>query len=704
MCNSNFDCTNNAECIDGQCFCQDGFDARGAVCVDINECKSNPNICGDRATCINTPGSHRCQCEAGLIGTPPRVPCKAPCEDVKCGEHSFCRAEGNEAYCVCDEGWTYDPKDVSLGCVDINECDESHGPAGLCGINAICSNRENGFDCSCPAGFSGDPYKKCYDLNECSKPNTCGENAICNNLPGSFVCSCPEGTIPDPDPTIRCIAVVSCKIDEDCPGNAICDPDKRCLCPEPNIGNDCRHPCETINCSPNSQCLLSGNHAKCICIDGYTELGGSCVDKNECENDPCGKGAICTNLPGRHVCQCPSGSSGDPYNTGCEELKQLVSCNQNIPCPTGEKCVQDPYSGNNVCVCGQGYIRDLGTQKCKDQDECEDSNRPACGVNAICKNLPGSYECQCPQGFNGNPFHSCDECNSIECQCQPPYQLVGSNCILAGCKDGSSCPPGAECITITGGVSYCACPKGYRTQNDGSCVDIDECAENTHTCGYDAICINTAGGYKCECPKGYSGNPYLGMCSVALRRCASNKECGANEKCVQPGECVCPPPFFVDPADGNICKSPCERFACGINAKCSPSDPPQCMCEVGFKGDPLQGCVSTDECVNAPCAYGAQCVSKKGGYQCTCPSGMTGDPYKVGCIYVDPIRGKTECSSNSDCASNLHCMNNNCVSPCAELVCGPNAFCEPENHAGWCRCRVGFTKGPNGDCVSGKIK
>lgn len=81
---------------------------------------------------------------------------------------------------------------------------------------------------------------------------------------------------------------------------------------------------------------------------------------------------------------------------------------------------------------------------------------------------------------------------------------------------------------------------------------------------------------------------------------------------------------------------------------------------------------------------------------------MSGDPYKTGCNYVDPIRGKTECTTNLDCASNLICDQGSCISACTNLLCGPNAFCEPENHAGWCRCKVGFVEGQNGECVSRK--
>lgn len=194
------------------------------------------------------------------------------------------------------------------------------------------------------------------------------------------------------------------------------------------------------------------------------------------------------------------------------------------------------------------------------------------------------------------------------------------------------------------------------------------------------------------------------MCSPAQKRCINDHECSANEKCVQPGECICPPPFYSDPLDNNNCKNPCERFACGINAKCTPSDPPKCMCETGFKGDPLLGCTDVDECVDAPCAYGAHCLNEKGGYRCICPKGMVGDPYKSGCILDTPGTVKSECIDNEDCADTLMCSSGTCISPCASIApCGLHAICEPENHAAWCKCIVGYRENSNGKCVSSKL-
>lgn len=74
VCKGNFDCVNNAECLDGQCFCRNGFQPVGATCVDIDECAKNP--CGPNSVCTNLPGSHRCECEAGFVGKPPTTPCK----------------------------------------------------------------------------------------------------------------------------------------------------------------------------------------------------------------------------------------------------------------------------------------------------------------------------------------------------------------------------------------------------------------------------------------------------------------------------------------------------------------------------------------------------------------------------------------------------------------------------------------------------
>ena len=151
--------------------------------------------------------------------------------------------------------------------------------------------------------------------------------------------------------------------------------------------------------------------AKCVCLDGYSGIPSSfsgCVDIDECLTNPCGKGAMCRNDLGKFTCECPAGFEGDPSRGGCIQVKS-PGCSPTSPCPAGEQCVPDDFVGENVCVCQRGYVRDPSTSLCRDINECiETRGKPTCGLNAICKNLPGSYDCQCPPGFVGNPFNGCE--------------------------------------------------------------------------------------------------------------------------------------------------------------------------------------------------------------------------------------------------------------------------------------------------------
>lgn len=88
----------------------------------------------------------------------------APCDDVTCNEHAYCKADEHEVYCICEDGWTYNPNDISAGCVDINECDLVNGPSGRCGKNAICTNTPGGFSCQCKSGYSGNAFQQCIGM------------------------------------------------------------------------------------------------------------------------------------------------------------------------------------------------------------------------------------------------------------------------------------------------------------------------------------------------------------------------------------------------------------------------------------------------------------------------------------------------------------------------------------------------------------
>ena len=70
---------------------------------------------------------------------------------------------------------------------------------------------------------------------------------------------------------------------------------------------------------------------------------------DECRNNPCGPKARCLNEPGSYKCQCPKGTRGDPYTTGCVGSSR-TECNEDEDCPGQLACE------GNVCVnpCRQG--------------------------------------------------------------------------------------------------------------------------------------------------------------------------------------------------------------------------------------------------------------------------------------------------------------------------------------------------------------
>ncbi len=95
----------------------------------------------------------------------------------------------------------------------------------------------------------------------------------------------------------------------------------------------------------------------------------------------------------------------------------------------------------------------------------------------------------------------------------------------------------------------CECLKGFIAFGRNGCADLDECSTNQHDCSESADCINTNGGYICQCKEGFIGN-------------------------------------------GTFCeqKISCEDLKCDVNAQCvkSPSNQAMCQCMEGFQGDGKQ--------------------------------------------------------------------------------------------------------------------
>ncbi|XP_037366282.1 nidogen-1 [Talpa occidentalis] len=159
-------------------------------------------------------------------------------------------------------------------------------------------------------------------------------------------------------------------------------------------------------------------------------------------------------------------------------------------CDTNAAC--RPGSGTQfTCECSIGFRGDGRT--CYDIDEC--SEQPSvCGSHAICNNHPGTFRCECVEGYQFSEEGTC-----VAVADQRPINYCTSG--LHDCD----IPQRAQCI-YTGGSSYtCSCLPGF--SGDGrACRDVDECQSSR--CHPDAVCYNTPGSFTCQCKPGYQGDGF----------------------------------------------------------------------------------------------------------------------------------------------------------------------------------------------------
>lgn len=716
-----------------KCVCPSGTVPGSEGCV-------LPNQCQKHADCAST-----LSCENGK--------CKNPCESIQCGRNALCAVSNHKAMCQCPEGHLGDARDAQVGCFRVeclsrNDCGpfrNCHEETNKC-INPCeyancgrgnCAVADHEAICTCFAGYeliNG----KCEDVNEC-QASPCHETAVCANTIGSYQCACPPGLVGEPV-LGGCRGPEECYTDADCPSSAAC------------ISAKCQSPCAQQNtCGRNAECIATDHRATCRCAsnargDPHVEcVKVECSDNDDCPltktcldavcvnpctlANVCGQNSECVNENHQAVCSCRAGTTGNPL-LGCVPV-QYCSSDQQCPsgtvcnagvccsvCTTNRDCFGDQlciqgvcqptcrsnsscpdfqYCYNNICtqefVCRKNEDCDIdevcvvdSTGRSQCQTAC--SGRNLCGRNAECSSRNHQAECDCKPGFAGDALTGC---RRIECQvdddCSQDKTCQKNMCKVA-CLVGDGCGQNALC-SAENHKSMCYCKPGFTGDANIGCEAINYCREGP--CGPGALCKNSRGSYRCDCPNGGKlwhwpplsydlsllnyflptgvGDPYGEGCRAAVE-CARNDDCPTNAKC-----------SLVRGVPK--CKDVCETVRCGPNAECRPKGHvAECECHGGYDGHandltvgcrPLPTpCRSTQDCPQNTYCHGSVC--------------------------------KATCVLDSECNLDEVCFNGQCLNPCDQpQACGMNAECSISGNVKHCSCPAGFTGSASQECVRSKF-
>uniref|UniRef100_A0A3P9M5Z2 Hemicentin 1 n=1 Tax=Oryzias latipes TaxID=8090 RepID=A0A3P9M5Z2_ORYLA len=330
----------------------------------VNECQES-NPCNQR--CFNTIGGYRCACEPGFQLRNRRCIINE-CRQRVCRLDQLCKNTRGSYTCIdlCPSGMTKGAN----GTVD--ECREG---THQCSYNQICENTRGSYHCSCPRGYRSQGLGRPCIINECERlPQPCAHQCI--NTPGSYTCICPPGRHLLGDGK-------SCAGLERLPSYESYSHIYRSSQSSPegsssprlyhNLASQSFHSFTTNTVRGfrrRSRREASKLQVTLVCQRGFESRGGLCLI-NECEmRDTCQH--ECMNTPGSHRCLCPA-----------------------------------------------GYRLMINGKTCQ-VDECLEQNIQ-CGMNRMCFNMRGSYECidtPCPPNYQRDPATFClKNCppNDLEC-------------------------------------------------------------------------------------------------------------------------------------------------------------------------------------------------------------------------------------------------------------------------------------------------
>ncbi|XP_055933016.1 fibulin-1-like isoform X4 [Argiope bruennichi] len=685
-----------------RCSCYPGYkltvDLR--TCEDIDECLLEAHNCDPATeTCLNSIGGFQCLEKTLPIADVLKVACpvgyefnqdRRTCDDVDecqaavCPRGFLCMNTKGSYRCLAAANATADPilhpcprgfqfHTAAGRCIDLDECAEGIDTCDR--TIQMCQNSHGSYQClekptrnrNCPAGFKWNGNKdNCEDVDECEEgTHTCDPNTQeCLNAVGSF----------------RCISKVTCPYGYRWVAwRRKCEDINECM----DGDNDCdRRTQMCINTPGSYQCQTRPGQVTSNCGTGYVYDASrdTCTDLNECDIlRPCRNDQVCENTPGSYRCVC---SQGFTLDTVTKECKDVNECQLQLhSCAESQRC--DNTIGSYTCVrttsCGTGYTLNAATSQCEDDDECLLGTHN-CGPGFECRNTLGSFRCHRVKCPSGQKLLSDGTCKVITCGTGMEHDDDG-NCIdINECARNPPCRLNQRCINTAGSYrcqNLLNCGSGYELNEVGDqCVDVDECERRIAECGPGQTCRNRQGGYICECPRGYSLSPQrvcedIDECSRFRGQvCASNSECINTQGSYT---CNCNDGFRAGGTDKscvdidecaeqpNICQQTCNNVWGSY----------QCSCKLGYTLAPDErSCQDINECevyggIGSLCI--GFCVNEPGSFKCSCPNGYRLSSDGRTCQDIDECQEQNIC--NDDRAV---CLNTRGGYKCNRIECPPN--------------------------------
>ncbi|KAI8506374.1 hypothetical protein Bbelb_158010 [Branchiostoma belcheri] len=311
---------------------------------------------------------------------------------------------------------------------------------------------------------------------------------------------------------------------------------------------------------------------------------------------------------------------------------------------------------------------DMGaiTMATPDVTVCNCQNGGACDWDVTSPRVAGFAvaQCACPLGYTGT-------------FCETDFD----GCSIAPCYPGVNCTDSQAPLDAGENEYTCGtCPAGM--VGDGEyCSDLNECIlpsddPKVHAC-VNAVCHNTAPGYRCECHPGYEMTDDERTCQEINECATESHDCHEHAQCNNTAggfTCACAEGFT---GDGRSCRDVDECVAASSDEECSDVcvntvGSVYCACTSGYTlGEDMRSCVDTDECALDTDGCSHVCTNTVGSFNCSCP-----DNFALG-------------SDGKTCQASEPCLNTTCFP-------GDVAFCAVIAGNETCSCADGYRLNSNG--------